>query len=318
MILAKPINLLNLPNELLEHIFHFMPYHVLLYFSHTCRKLREIIRDQPLFQKNLKHLEIIYQTRILHCTNNLDFLEDFPKTVIDEGFDHTISPAVTKRFNQIKTLDYNLHFDSKIDPINPIIIKFCESLEYLVLRESVKIKDFSFIKNLVNLNYLAMINIQIKDLSFLEKLVNLTNLLFIYSNQDLDLSFLKKVVQLKYLNLNGCYKIKDIQALEKLVNLKHLNLGDLFLINNISYLAKLVNLTQLYLWNCNQIGDISALAKLVKLLKLDLSGCTQIQDISPLAKLINLQELNLYGCTGLTQDHINDLKLKLPKCIIKF
>ena len=105
MIPAKPLNLFDLPYELLEHIFLFMPFHVLLYFSHTCRKLRDIIRHLPTFLINLKHLEIIYQNRILHCANNLDFLEYFPKTVIDEGFDHTISPGIKERFSQIKELN---------------------------------------------------------------------------------------------------------------------------------------------------------------------------------------------------------------------
>tara|TARA_B100000902_G_C27311797_1_gene918874 strand:+ start:2050 stop:2799 length:750 start_codon:yes stop_codon:yes gene_type:complete len=249
MIPAKPISLFDLPYELLEHIFLFMPFHVLLYFSHTCRKLREIITHQATFQKNLKHLEIIYQTRILHCNDDYDFLEHFPKTVIDEGFDHTISPGIKERFNRIKKLRLNFEDWRKI---NPIIIKFCKSIERLWLFNCYEQK--------------------IKNISFLEKLVNL-----------------------KELTLRGCIQIRDISPLKKLVNLKELCLG-----------------------HFNQIRDISPLEKLVNLTELRLDMCTQIRDISPLAKLVKLLKLDLSGCTGVSQDDIDWIKKKLPKCIIKY
>ncbi len=274
MIPAKPLNLFDLPSELLEHIFLFMPFHVLLYFSHTCRKLREIIKDRPSFQKNLKHLKIIYQTGILHCTDDYYFLEDFPKTVIDEGFDHTISLAVRKRFNQIKEICViHPRWTSRF----PTLIKFCESLERLELWE---------------LDYYK----EIKDISFLEKLV-----------------------KLKYLHLDRCTQFDgDISPLEKLVNLKELHLGSSYRIRDISPLKKLIKLECLHLVYCDQIRDISPLEKLVNLQRLYLFDSSQIQDISPLEKLVNLEKLDLRYCTKLSQDHINDLKLKLSECHIRF
>ncbi len=222
MIPAKPLNLFDLPYELLEHIFLFMPFHVLLYFSHTCTKLRDIIRHQRTFQKNLKHLEIIYQTRILDCANNLDFLEYFPKTVIDEGFDHTISPSIKERFSQIKELEYGVGTWR----INPIIIKFCESLEYLLLWDCDQIPDISFLEKLVDLKKLTLTgSIQIRDISPLKKLVNLEELTLADSAQIHDISPLEKLIKLEYLYLGDCTQIRDISPLQKLINLKEIYLA---------------------------------------------------------------------------------------------
>jgi len=151
----KPLELLDFQIEILEAIFRFMPFYALLYLSHTCKILHKIIIKQPSFQKNLKHIAIIYDYRILHCTNDYSFLEDFPKTVIDEGFDNTISPAIKERFNRIKKLELDFYSDWKI---SPIIIKFCESIEYLTLYncDCAKNMDWSFLKNLVNLKYLFL------------------------------------------------------------------------------------------------------------------------------------------------------------------
>ena len=154
--------------------------------------------------------------------------------------------------------------------------------------ESLRISDYSFLKELKNLTTLELSSNQISDYSFLKELKNL-KILELHSNQISDISFLKELKNLTMLGL-GNNQISDISFLKELKNLKVLYLGS-NKISDISFLKELKNLTMLHLWS-NQISDYSFLKELKNLTTLNLSH-NQISDYSFLKELKNLKTLYL-------------------------
>lgn len=96
---------------------------------------------------------------------------------------------------------------SRIDPIGEI-----ESLTSITIENCKDIEDYTFLENLVNLEYLNLSgNIEFTDISIISDLTSLV-----------------------YLNLEGCYGITDICDIENLINLKKLILPELSMFDELS------------------------------------------------------------------------------------
>lgn len=160
----------------------------------------------------------------------------------------------------------NLEYTSttNIEPLGNLI-----NLEELYLADNTteveNITDCSCLSNLtklkkLNINFLG----KIKNFSFLPNLINLEDLCLSYchfSNTEL-LSGLTKLKKLVLHNNN----IEDISFLSELINLKILHLNS-NLISNLEPLSNLINLEILWLPD-NKISDIEPLFRLSKLKKL--------------------------------------------------
>jgi internalin A len=85
-------------------------------------------------------------------------------------------------------------------------------------------------------------------------------------------------------------------------------------ITDISPLRNLVNLRELDLSE-NEISNLTPLENLVNLEKLNLCY-NNIIDISPLENLINLKELDLVMNPASVSHQIDELRRRLPGCII--
>ena len=151
-----------------------------------------------------------------------------------------------------------------------------------------KIKDWTFITHLINLESLEISFNEIDKITFLNNLINLKSL-DLRVNQISDSSFLSNLTGLQSLYL-GSNKISDYSFLENLTGLQSLDLGK-NQISDYSFLEKLTGLQSLYLGD-NQISDISFLEKLTGLQSLNLTF-SQISDICFLENLTGLQSLDL-------------------------
>ena len=105
---------------------------------------------------------------------------------------------------------------------------YCNLIKKLKINEDIKEPNISNIKfekyeNLFELNLCGCK--KIKDFSFISKLENLENLNLNDTNIS-DISFLEKTNNIKILNLYLCEKIKDFSFISKLEKLEDLNLND--------------------------------------------------------------------------------------------
>ena len=145
----------------------------------------------------------------------------------------------------------------------------------------------TYLRYMINLQELSLVETSVSDLSPLVGLPNLTRL-----------------------DLHS-FNLYDITPIACMTNLTHLSLWGNF--SDITPIAGLTNLESLYL-NWSQISDISALAGLTNLSILYLNE-NSISDLTPLAGLTNLTELILSGnqisdltpLAGLSSDVILDL-----------
>lgn len=148
------------------------------------------------------------------------------------------------------------------------------------------VEDFSFLRNVRNLQTLRISSNEFSDYSFFKYLNKITSL-SLSLIQFLDLTFLENLSQLKTLDLSD-NNILDISLLKCLTGLTDLNLCENKLID-ISVLKYLTQLKTLSLWD-NQVSDISVLKNLTELVSLDLDD-NKISDISPLRGLKKLKNL---------------------------
>ncbi len=156
-----------------------------------------------------------------------------------------------------------------------------------------KIKDWTFITHLINLEVLELSFNEIDKVTFLDNLINLKSL-DLRVNPISDFRFLEKLTSLQTLYLSS-NQISDMNSggfplLEKLTGLQTLDLST-NQISDISFLEKLTGLQSLDL-SSNQISDYSFLEKLTGLQTLDLRS-NRISDIHFLEKLTGLQTLDL-------------------------
>jgi Leucine-rich repeat (LRR) protein len=166
-------------------------------------------------------------------------------------------------------------------------IKELKEIEALSIRSN-SFVDASVLSGLGKIKILFLLSNNLNNLSFLKSLNQLTFLILI-SNNVIDISFLKEMKELTSLNLMS-NKLIDITALKDLHNLKSLDLSYNEL-NDVSILESLINISHLDL-DSNNLSDVSFLKNLVNLESLDLSS-NQISDISSLTKLKNIKSLKL-------------------------
>ena len=174
-----------------------------------------------------------------------------------------------------------------------------------------KISDISALKGLTNLTYLSIGCNQVVDLSAINGLTQLTGL-DADINQISDISVLRNMTNLTELSL-GENQISDISVISGLTNLSSASLNG-NQISDISALQGLTKLSSLSLSH-NQISDISPLSNLKELTWLQLGPGNHISDLTPLYELQKLENLGIED-NSLTQNRINEIKEKLPKCEI--
>ena len=182
-----------------------------------------------------------------------------------------------------------------------------EDDEVTVLRlNSVKIKDFSFLRELKGLTSLNLYNNNLSDVSFLRELKGLTSLNLGWNIKITDYSFLRELKGLTSLNLND-NKLSDVSFLRELKGLTSLNLGGNKQISDYSFLCEIKGLTSLYLYN-NNLSDVSFLRELKGLTLLYLGGNEQITDYSFLHEIKRLTSLDLFDNNLSDVSFISELK----------
>ncbi|WP_307905551.1 leucine-rich repeat domain-containing protein [Haliovirga abyssi] len=267
-----------------------------------------------------KHFENVIKAKLDIPENRNIYYEDLKqiKNLLIYKFDLI---EELKYFTNLKTL-----YIESVE--NKTLIKFIiPKLDYLndLTIENCRISDFSFLKNIKNLERLNLekddienfnvdkyiknlkeLDIMHNKINNIEKAGNLKKLekLYLPYLENKDFEFIKKLNNLKELYLIG----DDIEDISFLGNLKHLEKLDLSenSIKNILPLADMVNLKELNLEG-NLLEDISSIENLTKLEKLYLSG-NQLKDISKLDKLTALKILDLKFNEIIKLDGLDDLK----------
>jgi Leucine-rich repeat (LRR) protein len=181
---------------------------------------------------------------------------------------------------------------------------------YFLITQGLDIKEVTEFHGYLLLKPYGALNF--KDKIYQDKTIKQE--LIINSKDISDLSPLLGLTNLIKLDLWNSF-ITDISSLSSLTNLKTLSLG-LNNFSDISSLSSLTNLIDLYLWD-NKITNISPLSNLHNLEILYLHG-NNISDISALASISNLKVLNIRNNFLLKKSQIDQLKLKLPCCDIRF
>lgn len=185
-------------------------------------------------------------------------------------------------------------------------------------------QDFSFLKNLINLEFLG-IDVCISkeneiDISFQTKLKSLylywrkgkilglenckeiDNLvLSTFNEKNLNpISCLKKITYLKITES----KIQSLEGIEELTKIENLILGYCRSLKSIKHLNGLNELKSLEIANCNKIEDFYLLSNLPNLEELILTSCKDIPSIEFVQYLPNLKTLKLFGNTNIVDGNI--------------
>ena len=181
--------------------------------------------------------------------------------------------------------------------------------------------DLIMLKDLSNLDSLALLNIDAATLIFSSKGrfisdsnktirglspldgLKIKELTLSYCYNITDFSALEGLSELDALTLNNC-EIENLSFLKSLINLQSLDLSDSVDINDLSPLTNLKKLRRLRLSNCRNITDFSAIEKLTELEALTLKSYEKVENLSFFKDLVNLQSLDLSGSMN-----INDLSL---------
>jgi len=137
------------------------------------------------------------------------------------------------------------------------------------------VTDFSFLKNLTNLDTLTLnYSSDFNELEFLSELHKLKHLT-LFIKYPFDLKFLRKLSKLETLILEGCEHINNFEYLKHFRSIKILNLKKFRQLNklpvNLSFLTSLRKLEQLALTISNKT-DVSSLNFLPKLKNLDIDN----------------------------------------------
>ena len=182
-------------------------------------------------------------------------------------------------------------------------MEYAENLQYVSLPYQ-PIEDLSPLANLTKVRYINITgNGKIKDFSFLDKLVNIEELHMRMAKIQ-NIGALKNFTKLYYLDADSC-DISDFSPLSNLVNLKYLNLDkNNFKEDSAEAFSKLVNLEVLNINNKSinyalgiypkKIKSIEPLKNLTKLKEFHATG----HDISDISILKNMKELTTVFLTG--------------------
>lgn len=282
---------------------------------------------------NLKHLILAGHWDSRWQLFNLDFLAELKQLQsLDLSYNHISKyqyqhNACFDKLGQLKKLGLkNTRLEgygflknlTKLQELDLSDNKY-EGFSGLDITSNYQDRDFSFIKNLNNLqvlnlnsyqsdtvaqtysplykyaaeaplNSLDLSNNQIKEIpSLLFKNLDQLQSLQLRNNYLKDISFLSTSTNLQRLDLSW-NKVEDITVLQHLPNLQKLDISD-NKIQDFAVVSCLKKLKSLKL-NLSQLKDISFLAELTQLEKLDLSH-NKLKDISILAAFTQLQYLNL-------------------------
>lgn len=206
-------------------------------------------------------------------------------------------------------------------------MEYATNLEYVSLPYQ-PIEDMSPLKDLTKLKYLNITgNDKVKDFSFLNKLVNLEEM-HIRMVKVKDISAFANYKNLRYLDADSC-EISDFSPLSELTKLTFLNLDkNIFAENSAEAFAKLVNLEFLNINNKapnyglgffpEKINDITPLAGLTKLKEFHATGHA-IEDISILKNMSNLTTvfLNNNNIADFSPvDHVKNVNGKTDQVIL--
>lgn len=167
-------------------------------------------------------------------------------------------------------------------------LEYMENLEKLTLFSQKGI-DLSSISKLKNLKYLDLSYSQIKDIKPLTQLKNL-NALFLRETNITNISPISEMNSLTHLDLGG-NNLTDVHLLFKLTSLRGLNLSTNS-ISDITGIDQLKNLESLNLGYGNKIKNIQPIGELKNLNSLILNY-NEINNISPLSKLTKLKDIDL-------------------------
>ena len=177
--------------------------------------------------------------------------------------------------------------DSKIDTLQDLV--FFPNLRKLSLTK-INLENMNGIENCTLINELRISNCKIKDFSKVENLQNLNKFYnYASSNTDQMIEKLKKCNNLKSLSIN-LTEIKAIKQISELKNLEELYL-DYNWITKIEGIEKLIKLKTLSI-NRNNIGSIKDIIKNTNIEILTLKNCG-IQNIEGIEQLASLKSLDL-------------------------
>lgn len=205
-------------------------------------------------------------------------------------------------------------------------MEYAENLQYVSLPYQ-PIEDLSPLANLTKVRYINITgNGKIKDFSFLDKLVNIEELHMRMAKIQ-NIGALKNFTKLYYLDADSC-DISDFSPLSNLVNLKYLNLDkNIFKEDSAEAFSKLVNLEVLNINNKRadytrgfipkKITSIDPLKNLTKLKEFHATG-HEISDISILKNMKDLKTvyLNNNGIKDFSPvDHVKNVNGKNDQVI---
>lgn len=205
-------------------------------------------------------------------------------------------------------------------------MEYAENLQYVSLPYQ-PIEDLSPLANLTKIRYINITgNEKIKDFSFLDKLVNIEEL-HIRMVKIKNIDALKNFTKLYYLDADSS-EISDFSPLSNLVNLKYLNLDkNNFKEDSAEAFSKLVNLEVLNINNKTadysrgftpkKIASIDPLKNLMKLKEFHATG-HEISDISILKNMKDLKTvyLNNNGIKDFSPvEHVKDVNGKNDQVI---
>lgn len=205
--------------------------------------------------------------------------------------------------------------------LNTITLNYCINMKDVGLRYISKISTV----NILSLQRCT--NISDEGLQFISKMGKLNTLSLRECSKVTGdgISVLSKLNELKCLDISYCKQItwKDCTSLSKLVSLEVLRMSG---INDISdsfgFLYNLRNIKKLYISSNNlNNGDIISITKIKNVknrLEVFAFGDMNINDdiLESIIKLRNLKTIIIIG-TKITQEGINYIKQKLPKCEVE-
>ncbi len=278
--------------------------------------------------KNVTHRELYYNiehyTKLVLNENNISIannksifeenkIEDYRKIIQNENDyydDNYHDSSHRSLFEEDENLIYFKIVINRLDDL--VDISSLNNLNYLrslFFYDCPKLKDFSSIKKLENLEVLKLHDMSIEDFDFLSYLNNLKYLGISKQEQSFDCITIKTLINLKILTI-GYTDVKNISLINELKSLEYLRIDNCDLDEPLINLNKLKNLKRVVLKGEDiKIPQFSRNSKLEEFVffKTDhkvfynLSSKTYNKewdnlDFAPIKKLTNLDFLSFDGC----------------------
>ncbi|MCP3849489.1 MAG: leucine-rich repeat domain-containing protein [Gammaproteobacteria bacterium] len=237
-------------------------------------------------QKDIKGLYLNY-TKGFDC-ENFDFLSDLPELeLLKIIFLPVNTLAPIESLANLKSLSISCHWKDNIDLSSLInlercFISFgkgaetifeCSSLRYLYIDEF-KLKSFSQLENLSNLEYLTIGNSNFNNPELFYELKRLRKLVLLNCRKLDHLKGIEELENLEWLTIDGSRKLTDIKNLSLLENLKVLQLSDNKEIETLAAIKELNQLKALCFFGDTIFtdGDFSFLEKFPSLSLVGFAG----------------------------------------------